>query len=183
MTGFKLKWFIRAAGGLDTTTDINLEAIPAQTTLDTSTTSPTPATALNINATSTGSSGGKYREEWLVRMVEVARLARLANMTRRQTLENSLQLKIFNTSFSKLYDKCVKADDIGQQEKEIYDNGQLEKESQNEVFSYINSTLNQNNQSTSNYGVEYEDMKTGVMIFYTIALHQSRLTFSTTVLI
>lgn len=98
-------------------------------------------------------------------MVEVARLARLANRTSSQTLDKILQLKIFNTSFTKFHDKCII--------------GQLDKESQKEVFSYIDSNFNNDNQSISNYDIEYEDMKTGVMIFYTIALYQIRLMIST----
>ena len=145
MTGFKLSWSIVAA-------DATTGAMAASAV---SPAGPAPA----------AKSRDKHRPAWLARMVGVARQARLDNMTRQQTLLKTLQLKVFNTDFSNLYDKC--------------DSGQLVNYKQKELLSIISSAFNKGHLASKNddidiADIEHEDLKTGVMIYYTIALCQIR---------
>ena len=145
MTGFKLSWSIVAA-------DATNEAMAAS--------------AVSHTAAKPGAApGGRHRPAWLARMVGVARQARLDNMTREQTLLKTLQLKVFNTNFSNLYDKC--------------DSGQLVNYKQKELLSIISSAFNKGHLASKNdvidiADIEHEDLKTGFMIYYTIALCQVR---------
>ena len=86
-------------------------------------------------------------------------MARLANMTRKQILLKTLELKIYNTSFVSLYDNC--------------DGGQMGKENQTDVLNDINTILNKDNKTGIIDDMDDEDMKTGVMIFNSIALCQT----------
>ena len=168
MTGFRLKWFILVENGSDTTSGVNVDPAkstqPVQSTKTSETTMQTTifseassvATSIEsltnietttLNTTTSDYSEGKYKEEWLGRMVEVARLARLANMTRNQIILHTLRLKIYNTSFLHLYDHC--------------DGGQLGKDNQTDVFNDINTILNKDNKTGTIDDMDDEDLKTG----------------------
>ena len=168
-TGFKFKWFILPEDSFDKTTNINFyqnatstQPLPSTKTSGTGVRKTTgllydvDTTTLSSNpSTSEKTSDGKRSEGWLGRMVEVARLARLANMTRQQVLLKIIQLKMLNSSFVQFFDEC--------------EGGQLDKTKQTEVFNDINSILNKENTSYANYEEDNEDIETGVMIYYTIA--------------
>ena len=53
------------------------------------------------------------------------------------------------------------------------DGGQLGKDNQTDVFNDINTILNKDNKTGTIDDMDDEDLKTGVMIFYSIALCQT----------